>query len=79
MLDYKKTATDGRSVEYEYAIEGDRGKVGHVSIDTETGTARMTDHEGSLEFARYASKLMAELEERNTSGSLKDSGTVMWY
>lgn len=79
MLDYRKTATDGTTVEYEYAIEGSRDKVGHVSLDTRTGDASMTDHEGSLEYARYASKLMADLEEQSANGILREAGTIMWY
>lgn len=79
MLDYRKAASDGSIIVYEYAIEGSRDKIGHVSLNTETGNAHMTDHEASLEYARYASKLMEDLEAQLSSGNLKEAGTLMWY
>lgn len=79
MLDYQKTSENGETVEYAYFIEGDRENTGSVSIDKATGEARMTDNENSIRHMRYASKLMTALESMHESGSLKDSGTIMWY
>lgn len=79
MLDYQKTSESDEAVEYAYFIEGDREKAGSVSIDKTTGEAHMVDNESSIRHVRYASKLMAALERMHENGSLKDSGTIMWY
>ncbi|HIS39948.1 MAG TPA: hypothetical protein IAC12_03785 [Candidatus Aphodovivens avistercoris] len=79
MLDYRKTGANGTVAEYEYAIEGNWSDAGHVLIDAKTGKAEMADRGGSIRHARYASKLISELEYRAASGSIPDSGTVMWY
>lgn len=70
---------NGTVVEYGYAIEGDWADAGRVSIDTKTGKAEATGCGNSIRHVRYSSKLASELEARVTSGSLPDSGTVMWY
>lgn len=79
MLDYKKINEQNNMVEYEFYIEGDSSDIGHVSFDKAEGTGYLSDENPSFSQKRYGNKLIDSLEQQYANGSIKDTGTVMWY
>ena len=79
MLDYKKINEQNNIVEYEFYIEGDSSDIGHVSFDKESGIGSLHEENPSFSQKRYGNKLIDSLEQQYANGSIKDTGTVMWY
>lgn len=79
MVDYKLIERSDAGSVYEYAIEGDAGDTGRISLEAGSRAGAMLDHEGSMHHKLYASKLISHLGRLAESGSLPDAGTYMWY
>ncbi len=80
MLDYKLTKDTPDQAEYEFYVEGDKGQVGHVILDKETGVCQLLEEDPTYEQKRYGGKLMSSIERQlRENSAVRESGTVMWY
>lgn len=80
MLDYRKTGGDSDYPVYEYLIEGKQDESGKIVFDRNAMDGKMLDHPESVKYQRYASKLIGHLDRQmRETGSLRESGTYMWY
>ena len=79
MLDYVERHTIGCMKSYDYFVEGDRSMSGEVLLDQSSGVCKVVELAPNDSFSRYANHLANALERYCSSGTLKTSGTIMWY
>ena len=79
MLDYIENSSTDKSKGFTYYVEGDRTNSGRVLLDLISGECVVDVLADNDRHSRYANHLADALERYFINGSLKPSGTLMWY